>query len=156
MINNLRERVEERPDSHKIAWMWAGGEDSSPRLPHTRGQALRNAQPGASPHFRGRPSDSGPDKGDRHFAMLSQVPVPISEADRVTLGQTKGTGTSMRSGASPLCLAQSENKVALRDSFMRVDAVRASGLEFISGSRVGLPTLFSPFSTEPLRGSRPL
>jgi hypothetical protein len=31
----------------------------------------------------------------------------------VTLGQTKGTGTSLRSGASPLCLAQSENETAL-------------------------------------------
>jgi hypothetical protein len=40
-----------------------------------------------------------------------EVPVPISEApiseaNRVTLCQTKGTGTSLRSGASPLCLAQ--------------------------------------------------
>jgi hypothetical protein len=42
-----------------------------------------------------------------------EVPVPISEADRVTLGKTKGTGTSLRSGASPLCLAQSENETAL-------------------------------------------
>jgi hypothetical protein len=30
-----------------------------------------------------------------------EVPVPISEADRVTLDQMKGTGTSPRSGARP-------------------------------------------------------
>jgi hypothetical protein len=41
------------------------------------------------------------------------VPVPISEADRVILGKTKGTGTSLRSGASPLRLAQSKNETVL-------------------------------------------
>jgi hypothetical protein len=43
------------------------------------------------------------------------VPVPISEVARVTPGQTKGTGTSLRSGASPLCLARSDNETALVD-----------------------------------------
>jgi hypothetical protein len=43
----------------------------------------------------------------------AREPVPFSEADRVALGQTKGTGTSLRSGASPPCLAQSENETAL-------------------------------------------
>jgi hypothetical protein len=46
-------------------------------------------------------------------AVLGQVPVPISEANRVTLGKTMETGTSLRSGASPHCLAQSENETAL-------------------------------------------
>jgi hypothetical protein len=41
------------------------------------------------------------------------VPVPISEADRVALGQTKGTGSRAERSASPLCLAQSENETAL-------------------------------------------
>jgi neutral ceramidase len=45
-------------------------------------------------------------------AGLGQVPVPISGANRVTPGQTKGTGTSLRSGASPLCLTRSENETA--------------------------------------------
>jgi hypothetical protein len=47
----------------------------------------------------GQTSDSGPDKGDRHFAALGS--------------QTKGTGTSLRSGASPLCLARSVKETAL-------------------------------------------
>jgi hypothetical protein len=60
-----------------------------------RGQALRCAR---------EPVPSGTDQGDRHFAALgSQFP----------LGQTKGTGTSLRLGASPLGLAQSENETAL-------------------------------------------
>jgi hypothetical protein len=46
-------------------------------------------------------------------AVPGQVPVSISETDRVTLGQTKGTGTSLRSGARPHFLAQRENETAL-------------------------------------------
>jgi hypothetical protein len=47
------------------------------------------------------------------FECTREVTVRISEPNGVTLGKTKGTGTSLRSGASPLCLAQSENETAL-------------------------------------------
>jgi hypothetical protein len=70
----------------------------------TKGQALRWVVP-ISEADRVTP---GQTKGQ----ALRWV-VPISEADRVTPGQTKETGTLLRSGASPLCLARSENETAL-------------------------------------------
>jgi hypothetical protein len=38
MINNLGERVEEEPDSHKVVWTGAGEKILLSGLPHTRGQ----------------------------------------------------------------------------------------------------------------------